>query len=66
MPAEVKDMGILRNGYLLLHQINPGNHFGNAMFNLNARIYFKEIKILIIQEEFNRTCPVKVNGPTYP
>ena len=44
-----------RNFYLLLDQVNSGDHFRNGMFDLNSRVHFNEVKVVIfVDNEFNR------------
>ena len=44
---------------LLANQIQPGDHFGQGMLQLNARFYFAKVKAAVyINQELNRTQPL--------
>ena len=42
---------------LPFHKIQPGNHFGDRMLDLQARIHFHEIERIVFYDEFNRAGP---------
>src|SRR4249919_3746017 len=41
---------------LLLHDIDAGDHFGHWMFDLNSRVHFDEIKLIVLVQELKSTC----------
>ena len=46
-----------RDANLFLDQVNAGHTFGNRMLNLNPRIDFEDVKILVlIDEKFDCSC----------
>ena len=51
-----------RNQNLGLYQIDFGNHFSNRMLNLNPRIDFDEIKRIIRNQKFDRSCILIMNA----
>src|SRR5690606_25559002 len=40
------------NTNLLLHEIEAGDHFGDRVLDLDARVHFDEIELAIFVEEF--------------
>ena len=43
-----------RNADLFAHQINPGNGFGDGVFNLQSGVHLNEKELTIFKQEFHR------------
>src|SRR3989338_2345164 len=42
------------NANLLLPDVNAGNHFGDRVVHLDAGIHFDEVKLVVLEQEFER------------
>src|SRR5450759_6020952 len=49
---------LVAGGYtdLFLHNIYPGDNFGDRMLNLNAGVHLDEVELLVFEQEFKRAC----------
>src|SRR3954469_4551793 len=41
-----------RDAYLLLHEVDAGDHFGHRVLDLDARVHLDEVKLAVLVEEF--------------
>ena len=52
------------DAYLLLHQVDTGNHFCHRMFDLNTGVHFDEIKLTGFIKKFKGACTAIANLAT--